>query len=65
MRLDFEQLRIEDSSLGKAEAVITRASECRTMEQLVAENERLRLLIVQLLTKNEQLRTRLQNTKSI
>jgi hypothetical protein len=64
MRLDFEQLRIEDSSLSKAEAAIIRASECGTIEQLVAENERLRLLIVQLLMKNEHLRTSPQDAKS-
>jgi hypothetical protein len=65
MGLDFEPLRIEDSSLGKAEAVIIRDPECGTMGQLIAENERLKLLIVELLMKNEHLRIRLQDKKSI
>jgi hypothetical protein len=65
MGLDFEPLRIEDSSLGKAEAVIIPDPECGTMEQLIAENERLQLLIIELLMKNEQLRIRLQDKKSI
>jgi hypothetical protein len=65
MGLDFEPLRIEDSSLGKAEAVIIREHECGTMGQLIAENERLQLLIVELLMKNEHLRVRLQDKKSI
>jgi hypothetical protein len=65
MGLDFEPLRIEDSSLGKAEAVIIRDPECGTMEQLIAKNERLQLLIVELLMKNEHLRIRLQGKKSI
>jgi hypothetical protein len=65
MGLDFEPLRIEDSSLGKAEAVIIRDADSGTMEQLIAENERLQLLIVELLMKNEHLRTRVQDKKSI
>jgi NurA-like 5'-3' nuclease len=66
MGLDFEPLRIEDSSLGKAEAAIIRDPECETIEQqLIAENERLQLLIVELLMKNEHLRIRLQDKKSI
>jgi hypothetical protein len=65
MGLDFEPLRIEDSSLAKAEAVIIRDAECGTMEQLIAENERLQLLIIELLMKNEHLRIRLQDKKSI
>jgi hypothetical protein len=65
MGLDFEPLRIEDSSLGKAEAVIIHDPECGTMGQLIAENERLKLLIVELLMKNEHLRIRLQDKKSI
>jgi hypothetical protein len=65
MGLDFEPLRIEDSSLGKAEAVIIHDTECGTMGQLIAENERLQLLIVELLMKNEHLRIRLQDKKSI
>ena len=39
------------------------SSEC--IEQLVAENERFQLLIVELLMKNEHLRTRLHDEKSI
>jgi hypothetical protein len=35
------------------------------MGQLIAENERLQLLIVELLMKNEHLRIRLQDKKSI
>jgi hypothetical protein len=65
MGLDVEPLRIEDSSLGNAEAIIIRDPECGTMEQLIAENERLQLLIVELLMKNEHLRIRLQGKKSI
>jgi hypothetical protein len=65
MGLDFEPLRIEDSGLGKAEEVVIRDPECETMGQLIAENDRLQLLIVELLMKNEHLRIRLQDQKSI
>jgi hypothetical protein len=34
-------------------------------EELITENERLQLVIVELLIKNEYLRTRLQHEKSI
>jgi hypothetical protein len=64
MGLDSEPLRIEDSSLGKEEAVIIRDPECVTVGQLIAENERLQLLIVELLMKNEHLRVSLQDKKS-
>jgi hypothetical protein len=65
MGLEFEPRRIEYSSLGKAEAEIIRDPESGSIEELIAENERLQLLIVELLIKNEYLRTRLQDEKSI
>jgi hypothetical protein len=65
MGLEFEPQRIEYSRLGKAEAEISRDLELRSIEQLIAENERFQLLIVELLIKNEHLRTRLQDEKSI
>jgi hypothetical protein len=40
-------------------------SPCGTIEQLIAENERLQLLIAELLMKNQHLRSRLQDRKSI
>jgi hypothetical protein len=65
MGLEFEPLRIEYSRLGKAEAEISRDREFGSIEQLIAENKRLQLLIVELLMKNEHLRIRLQDEKSI
>lgn len=65
MGLEFASRRIEYSSRGKAEADIIRAPESGSIEELIAENERLQLVIVELLIKNEYLRTRLQHEKSI
>jgi hypothetical protein len=65
MGLEFELRRIEYSGLGKAKAEIIRAPESRSIEELIADNERLQLLIVELLIKNEYLRTRLRDEKSI
>jgi hypothetical protein len=64
MGLEFEPLRIEYSRLGKADAEISRDLEFGSTEQLIAENERLQLLIVELLIKNEHLRTRLRDEKA-
>ena len=63
MGLESEPLRIEHSSLGKPDAEIIRDPELRSIEQLIAENERLQLLLVELLIKNECLRTRLQDAE--
>ena len=65
MGLESEPLRIEHSSLGKPDAEIIRDPELRSIEQLIAENERLQLLLVELLIKNEYLRARLQDEKRI
>ena len=65
MALEFARLRIEYPRLGKAEAKISCDAEFGSIEQLIAENERFQLLIVELLIKNEHLRTRLQDEKSI
>ena len=65
MGLEFEPQRIEYSRLGKAEVEISRDPELGSIEQLIAENERFQLLIVELLMKNEHLRTRLHDEKSI
>ena len=62
---EFEPLRIEYSRLGTAGTKISRDPEFGNIEQLIAENERLQRLIVELLVKNEHLRTRLQDEKSI
>ena len=63
MGLESEPLRIQNSSLGKPDAEIIRGPESPSIEQLISENERLQLLLVELLTKNECLRTRLQDAE--
>ena len=63
MGLESEPLRIEHSSLGKPDTEIIRDPELRSIEQLIAENKRLQLLLVELLIKNECLRTRLQDAE--
>jgi hypothetical protein len=65
MGLEFAPRRIEYSSRGKAEADIIRAPESGSIDELITENERLQLVIVELLIKNEYLRARLQHEKSI
>ena len=64
MGLESEPRRIEHSSLGKAVAETIRDPEPRNIERLIAENEGLQLLVVELLMKNEYLRARLQDEKS-
>ena len=61
MGLESEPLRIKRSSIAKPDAEIIRDPESRSIEQLIAENERLQMLLVELLIKNECLRTRLRN----
>jgi hypothetical protein len=58
MGLNVQPRRIRYSSLGETETI--HDSERRSVEQLIAENERLQLLLVELLMKNEQLRIRLE-----
>jgi hypothetical protein len=58
----FRPRKIEYSSPGKAETI--RDSDRGSVEQLIAENERLQLLLVELLIKNEHLRTRIQALNS-
>jgi hypothetical protein len=65
MGLEFEPLKIEYSRPGKAEAKISRDPEFWIIEQLTTENKRLQQLIVELLMKNERLRSKLQDEKSI
>ena len=63
MGLESKPLRIEHSSLGKPDTEIIRDPESRSVEQLISENQRLQLLLVELLIKNECLRTRLQDAE--
>jgi hypothetical protein len=63
MGLEFEPRRTQYSSLGKPDTEIIRDPESRSVEQLISENQRLQLLLVELLIKNECLRTRLQDAE--
>jgi hypothetical protein len=65
MGLDFSTVEHRGLKPRQDGEVITRDPACATIEQLIAENERLHLLIVELLAKNEHLRSRLQDKESI
>jgi hypothetical protein len=65
MGLAFKPWKIEHSSLGKVDSEIIFGPESSSIEELMADDERLQMLIVELVLKNEYLRTRLQAEKSI